>query len=58
MSTLLMSILVDVLNALPKVAADVEDAVKTAESPEAAKAKVKGILGDVTKVIGAVVGVL
>lgn len=58
MNTFMISLLVNLLRAAPQVATDVENAAKTAESPEAVQAKIKSVLADLEDAIKAITSVL
>ena len=58
MSALYLTIIKAVLQSMPQVAQEVEAAIKEAESPDAASAKVKGLLTDAAHFIETVAGAL
>lgn len=58
MNPIIMKIVTTVLAQMPSIASAVEDAVKTAETPEAGQAKAKELLADALKVLGVIVDAL
>jgi len=58
MGNIALKIIMEVLTVLPNVAGDIANGIKEAESTDDAKAKAKGILLDVSKIIGGLTNML
>lgn len=58
MSPIYMNVTLGLLRAMPSIAQEVEAAVKSAESDEAGKEKVKEVLSDAAKLIAIIVEAL
>lgn len=54
MNSLYLKIAMTVLTQMPQIAQDIQKAIQDAESTEAAKDKVKALLGDAQKFLGVI----